>query len=839
MQLSYAESSVNHPSPVNILLIDDDDVDRQKILRLLKRVPISCHVSEGSSAKEAIALIKHHSFQCAILDYQLQDALGSDLLELIKDHNELPVPIIMISGNSDEHVVASVMREGVFDYLPKRSLALENLHSTLQNALNWARLESTIKEQHSRIYQLTEGLPQLAWTCLPDGRCDFVNHRWSEFTGLTESVQLADIWQNVVHQDDRLRFAQTWEKCLQEGADLRINIRLRKADGAFRWFDTRATAQRNEKNAIVRWLGSSTDITEFELTRQALSASEQRFHAAFDYAPLGMALVDLEGRILQTNSSLELLLGYDLDHPKNLEKLTNINMHKISHRDDLENEKHYLLELREKELSSIQYEKRLISLDEQTIYTQVSVALIHHGNIPPCYLYQFYDLSERKRYEQQLLHLAHFDSLTGLGNRAKFYQEIKHLITKSQRSACPFAVLFGDLDNFKQINDGLGHEAGDLLLRIVARRLQLSVRSGDHVARLGGDEFVLLLQDISKIEAVVAIAEKLILRIKQPARLRKQRVHVSISFGIALFPSDGDDAQTLLRNADSALYEAKENGRGGYQLYRKELTEVVHNRLKLNADIHRALDHHEFRLHYQPIVNLRSKKICSLEALIRWQHPEQGLVPPDKFIPFAMESNLINHIGEWVIFAACQQAAIWHKQGIRVPVAINISARQFHRNTLVGLIQKALCRYSFDPRYLTLEITEQMFLDNNSGNIEQINQLKDMGVKIALDDFGTGYSSLSYIIRFAPHYLKIDRSFVDKIGTGQEQDALVKAIIDLNKIMPMTIIAEGIETQAQEVFLRNLGCELGQGYKYSRPQPPELLAPLFHSLGVADTLSHS
>lgn len=819
-------------TPIKVMLIDDDDVDREKIRRLLGKLPMNLAISEGSSAKDALLLINNQIFNCAIIDYQLKDSLGSELVESIKKHNSEPTPIIMVSGNSDERVIANVIRDGVFDYLPKRSLAPDQLYQTLLQSLKWARNESLVKEQRLRVTQLTEGLPQMAWTCTADGSCDFLNRRWYEFTGRNESDQLGYGWLEQVHPQDKEQFVSAWTQCVRSGEELHINLRIRNNLNEYRWFDTRATPQRDTSGNIIRWLGSNTDITDIEITRQALATSEKRFHAAFDYAPLGMTLVNLGGTILQANASFHALLGFELDKLGQLSALTGTSIMEISHPDDIEAEKAELRELQSRNIPFVQFEKRLLARDLHVVHTQVSVALINSDAQPPCYLFQYYDLSERKRYEERLIQLAHFDPLTGLGNRTKLYEEISFLVQKSARSAAPFAILFGDLDHFKEINDGLGHEAGDLLLRIVARRLRKSVRRGDSVARLGGDEFVIIMQDVNKFEAVVTVAEKLIQRIKRPIRLGNNVVHVGISFGVALYPTDGDDAQTLLRNADSALYEAKKKGRGCHQLYRKELTEYVHNRLMLDADIRNALLREEFELYFQPVINLSTQTIESVEALIRWHHPVRGMVPPDEFIGYAQESGLINRIGEWVIQAACRRAALWRAQGHELAVAINISARQFYQSNLLELIQHALAANNLSPTHLILEITEQMFLENTQDNIRQINELKAAGLRISLDDFGTGFSSLGYILRFAPYYLKVDRSFVRQIGTGEEHDAMVKAIIGLNQILPMKVVAEGVETDAQEAFLRERGCGLVQGYRYAKPLPADQLIPLFEQLGI-------
>lgn len=811
--------------PIHLLLVEDDDVDLEKILRLLKQTLLKLTIVEANSAAQTLTLITKQQFDCAILDYQLKDAMGSELINKIQSHRSAPTPIIMISGNSDERIIADVMRDGVFDYLPKRHLDVEQLVNTLLAGLQWAESERLLKEDRIRFNQLAEGLPQLTWTCLPNGSCDFLNRRWCEYTGINEYEQLGYGWLQQVHPDDHDNLMRSWLKAVDTGDEMYCVFRIRRHDGEYRWFDSRATPQKDDDGEIIRWLGSNTDITDIELTRQALSNSEQLFHTAFDYAPLGMMMVAVNGSTIQANPALRQLLGYHGD-------ATSIFMPKLLdlvHEEDINIMQFQLEKLRSEKLAFAQYEIRLIAQDNHTVPALISLAFINKSAGEPCYLLQIYDLSERKRYESQLIKLAHYDQLTGLGNRAKLHEEIDFLIQKSRRNSAPFAVLFGDLDHFKQINDGLGHEAGDQLLKTVARRLQKTLRHEDSICRLGGDEFVVLLQDVTRFEAVVAVAEKLIKKINKPIRLGTNKVHVGMSFGIALYPTDGDDAKTLLRNADSALYDAKAKGRGCSQLYRKELTEYVHNRLRLDSDLRKAISNHEFELYYQPIINLQTNQIASAEALLRWHHPTRGMVPPNEFIPYAQENGLIIPIGDWVIKQACADAAKWHSAGFPITVSINVSVRQFEQNNLFDLFSAALAEHKIPAEKLVVEITEQMFLENTENNLKQISELKHIGIRISLDDFGVGYSSLSYIVRFAPQYLKIDRSFVSRIGEAKEHDEMVNAIISLGKIIPMKIVGEGIEEESQRNFLSSRGCDMGQGYLFSRPVPQEKLLDLLHN----------
>jgi len=810
-----------------LLLIEDDDVDLEKMNRLLRKTLLKLRIMESNSAQHALGLLQQYQFDCVIVDYQLKDAVGSELIQKILNHKPTPTPVIMVSGNTDERVIADAMRDGLFDYLPKRNLDAELLRKTLQASQLWADAEHQAREDRLRFNQLAEGLPQLTWTCLPSGRCDFLNRRWCEYTGIPAEKQLDFGWLEQIHPDDRDYLMKAWTQAVESGKEMFVIFRIRRHDGQYRWFDTRAIPQKNDSGEIIRWLGSNTDITDVELTRQALANSEQLFQAVFDYAPLGMILVNIEGRIIKVNPALCQILGYDNHIFDNEREPLPTELNKFIGSQDLENTYFQLEKLRANSIRFVQFEAQLVTRNTHFVPTLISAAFINKFNDESCYLLQVYNLSERKRYESQLIKLAHYDTLTGLGNRAKLNQEIEFLIQKSHRTAAPFAVLFGDADHFKQINDGLGHEAGDQLLKIIARRLQKSLRHEDSVCRLGGDEFVILLQDVTKFEAVVAVADKLIKKIKKPVKLGANRVHIGMSFGIALYPTDGNDAKTLLRNADSALYDAKAKGRNCYQLYRKELTEYVHNRLLLDADLRKAISNREFELYYQPVINLDTGDMVSAEALIRWHHPTRGMVPPDEFISYAQETGLIIAMGEWIIHRACMQAMEWEKAGFPLAVSVNISARQFVQQNLISVIAQALTASKLPAARLIIEITEQMFLENTENNLRQISELKAMGIKISLDDFGIGYSSLSYIIRFAPQYLKIDRSFINRIGTAKEHDEMIKAIIGLSKIIPMQIVGEGIEEMSQQYFLHSHGCNLGQGYLFSRPLPQQKLLEFF------------
>lgn len=805
---------------IKVLVIDDDDVDREKILRLLKKIPLDVSVKEGSSAKDATSLINEFEFDCAILDYQLKDALGSDIVNLMKKRNAHPVAIIMVSNNTDQQLVANVVRDGVFDYLPKQYLAVENLHQSLINGLEWAHHEQIIREDSERLEQLGQGLPHLIWSCDTLGNCEFLNRKWLDYTGKSITTHLGHGWIEAIHVEDQTEFLSKWIESLKLKTPFYSKSRMQKSTGEYEWFDIRSNPHVDKNQNVIRWLCSATNIHELEMINRALVVSENQFHACFDNSPIPMLLIAETGDVIQHNDAFIKLLGVGREYTVDNIKQILSEDHHLDHKDKIK-------DLKILSNAHVEFETVYVGQLERKIPALVYAAAIEGPQSVNLFLLQIFDLTDLKNREQELIRLAHFDTLTNLFNRARLYQELNGLITRYERHKIPFAILFGDVDHFKQINDGFGHDIGDYVLRVVARRLKKILRQDDMIARLGGDEFIILLDGVNRYEVVASIAEKILSSIVKPIRIQgSQKIHINMSLGIGLFPSDGHDAATLLRNADSALYEAKNNGRGRFQLYRKELTDFVHYRLQLDSDLRKAIAGSQFELYFQPVINLSTNKIASAEALIRWNHPKRGLVLPGDFIPFSEESDLINRIGNWVIHEAVRCQAEINNAGFNLPIAVNVSAKQFQQGDIVNQFKDALKNYSILPEQFTIEITEQLFLERTEYNLQQVNRLKECGFKISLDDFGVGYSSLSYILRFTPDQLKIDRSFIDQIGKTREHNEMVRAIIGLSKIRPMKIIAEGIETDAQKWFLIENECDFAQGYFFYKPMPLSQLIQL-------------
>jgi diguanylate cyclase (GGDEF)-like protein/PAS domain S-box-containing protein len=431
------------------------------------------------------------------------------------------------------------------------------------------------------------------------------------------------------------------------------------------------------------------------------------------------------------------------------------------------------------------------------------------------------DISERKRSEARLQQAVNYDALTGLPNRTLFLDRLAQAISRTFWRKRLVAVLLLNLNRFKLINDTLGHNIGDKLLKAVSERFVTCVRDGDTVARLGGDEFGVILEDIAVAQDVLIIVQKVLEAFKRPFVLENRELFADPGVAISLCPNDGEDAEALLKNADTAMSRAKELGKS-YQFFSPEMNAKATKRLVLESSLRRALERREMLLHYQPRVDLTTGQITGMEALVRWEHPDLGLVPPAEFIPLAEETEVIIPLGEWVLRTACLQTKIWTENGFRhMPVAVNLSPRQFRHQDLVEVVERVLKATNLEPRFLELELTESVLLENIETTIGTLHQFQKMGIQIAIDDFGTGYSSLSYLKRFPINCLKIDRSFVADIPADPDNAAIVKAIITLAGSLNLKVIAEGVETMKQLEFLRSTGCHEMQGYLFSKPVPVE------------------
>lgn len=437
------------------------------------------------------------------------------------------------------------------------------------------------------------------------------------------------------------------------------------------------------------------------------------------------------------------------------------------------------------------------------------------------------DISEHIQMQEGLQHMTHHDALTDLPNRNLFLDRLQQALTRARWHNRLVAVIFLDLDRFKDINDKLGHAVGDQLLLQLSERLSNSVRDGDTIGRFGSDEFAILMDDIDSDKHMSSLAKKLLDTLAQPFKIKKQELFVTASIGVSIYPNDGEDAETLLRNADIAMYRAKELGKNNYQFYSDNLSAQVFERLTLENHLRRAVEQNEFILYYQPQLDARKQRITGVEALLRWHHPDLGLVSPNNFIPHLEETGLIEQVGDWLLETACRQSREWHDAGWSyVHMSVNISGRQFNNPNFISSVHNIISTTNINPEFLELEITESVLMRNASATINALHSLKELGVRFAIDDFGTGYSSLSYLRRFPIDTIKIDRSFIHDVTDNPDDAAIASAIIVMAQSLSLNVIAEGVENQKQLDFLSSHNCHYFQGNFFSRPLPADELTQL-------------
>jgi diguanylate cyclase (GGDEF)-like protein/PAS domain S-box-containing protein len=561
--------------------------------------------------------------------------------------------------------------------------------------------------------------------------------------------------------------------------------------------------------------GTGKDVTAQIVTAGLLRENEARLRAMIDAAPDAVVSIDERGRIVEFNPAAERTFGYARAEVigRDMQALLIPPDHRGNHGRGLASHS-------SSEAASILNQRREVPAlrkDGSTFPASIAVVCTRSEGAT-LYTAFLRDISESKAAQQRLLLLAHYDSLTGLPNRVLFYDRLTQLLLQSQRNGWTGALLFIDLDRFKLVNDTLGHHGGDELLRQVALRLQDCLRPGDTVGRLGGDEFALILANIAQPQDAELVAEKLMYAFRKPFEVGGHEIFVTVSVGITVFPGDGVDADLLIRHADAAMYRAKDEGRNAFQFFSGEALVQASGRLSLESSLRRALDRGEFRLHYQPRIDLRSGEIVGLEALLRWQKSDGELVAPGTFVPVLEETGLILPVGDWVMRAACAQIQQWQAAGVAcVPVAVNLSPRQLRVRSLADRLGRMLEQHGVEARLLELEITETSLMRDPDEAVRLLAEIRRPGVRIAIDDFGTGYSSLGYLKRFPLDYLKIDRSFVRDVTSDPDDASIVRTIITMAHELGLRVVAEGVETESQLAFLTDHGCEEAQGFLFSRP----------------------
>lgn len=690
---------------------------------------------------------------------------------------------------------------------------------TLRDMTKHKQAQEALRKSEERYRNILESIEDGYFEVDLQGNFTFFNNSLSESLGYLNQDLLNMNYRQYLDAENARKVFAAFNKVFRTQVPTKeVDWHINRSDGSKLFSEASVSSILDSQGKVSGFRGIVRDVSQRKEAEEALRQSESKYRLVFENTPLGILHFDGQGRIVTCNDSLvqivgsfkkETLIGFNLLHLPET-GLANAIRQALN-------------------CQSAYYQGNFQSIaagKPTPIEAQIAPVMSDDGS-PLGGVIIVSDITERKHYEETIRHLAYHDALTGLPNRLLIHDRIAVALPQSRRQNQMLALFYLDLDNFKIINDTLGHMVGDQLLQEVAQRLKSLVREGDTVARMGGDEFMFLFPGINQAPDAERIADKILESFALPFKMDGHEIHITASIGISLFPTDGQDVETLIKNADSALYRAKEQGRSNHQVFTPAMNEAFMERVTVAKDLRLALDQEDLILHYQPLIEMKSGRIVGMEALVRWQHPKNGLVLPERFIHVAEETGLIIPLEKWVLRTACRQNKWWQDSGLaKIRVAVNISGRHFWQQDLVDTVAEILEETGLDPKYLELEITESIAIRNAERVSEVLQHLRNLGIQIALDDFGTGYSSLSYLRNLPLDSLKIDQSFIRELGQGATGLAISQAVISLARTLDLRVTAEGVEKPEQVAALANLQCDQIQGYLICRPQPPHCISHL-------------
>lgn len=744
----------------------------------------------------------------------------------------MPTSIWLMQFGGREHLSMALI---VLAYLGFLLMLMRQMNHMIFDTLSTSRqnveLTASVKESDQRMFRFFESAPGFFFTATlyPDGRIcmPFTSVGIVELLGI-ESEEVVDSIQallDIVYPEDVLRFRSAQIHSQRSLSPLRLEFRISHARKGERWIELRSLPH-GEPDGSTSWHGFMHDITERKRMEEELIAREHESRTLIENSPDNITRYTRDGRRVFVNSAFGAMVEGGVDallgkKPTEFPGGANAKAYEEK-----------IAEVHETG-ESAEFELRWTGSDGREVCSHVRLIAERdsRGEVATV-LAVGRDITDIHSYRQKIHQMAFYDTLTELPNRYSFNERLKRMLTEAFWHRQQAVVMLLDLDRFKTVNDTMGHPAGDELLREAAVRLTDCVRADDMVARLGGDEFAILLPEMPAGTDLGRIAGKILDAFRTPFTLESKEVFVSASIGIAVYPDDSNDADDLIKQADTAMYLAKRTGRNNFRFYSRELTVMAKERFELESELRRAVERNEMELYFQPKVWLADGALIGSEALLRWNHPQRGMVLPEQFIGIAEDCGLIVEIGEWVLREACQTACEWNAPTMSLhKVAINLSARQFQSGDLVKTVNRILEETNCQPEWIELEITESMLLDEHGEVLEILNQFQEIGIAIAIDDFGTGYSSLSYLARYPINTLKIDRLFVGSIESDMYRAELVKAVISIAHSLGQFVVAEGVDSAEQAIHLRKLGCQIAQGYLYSKPMPRAKFKSLLVSFG--------
>ncbi|TCV87439.1 EAL domain-containing protein [Sulfurirhabdus autotrophica] len=818
------------------LLIDDNPDDRALAIRELQREFANLQTVSATDMQSFQHQIALNDLDLIITDYHLQWSDGLTILRMVKE--TLPnCPVIMFTGTGSEEIAVEAMKIGLDDYVlksPKHYALLTSRARSILESRNQKTLlkiaKNELMESETQLRTIIESEPECVKIIGSNGRLKFMN---ASGLAMIDADSLAQVvgqrMDSLILPEYQKAFNDLTKRVL-EGHKGLLEFEITGLKGRHRWLETHAAPLVSPTTGNTSLLAITRDITEQKLAK----SSQERLNSIINSTTDFIGLADNSGHMLYWNQAGRDVLGISADQDISQTSITDILPSWAAE---------IVLKTGIPTASTEgAWSGEYAIFDKKGTEIPVSSVIIGHKKIDGSIDYFsaiMRDISERTQHKAMLDYLANHDTLTGLPNRALFVEHIKQELLDTTNSSKLMAVIFINLGRFKAINDALGHDIGDRLLQVVAERLNMNLRHVDSIGRIGGDEFALVLPFIDRASEITGMAEKFLHLFDHAFVIENHELFLNVNIGIALYPNDADKAEDLIQQAAIAMGRAKELGiKNSYQFFSPEMNASAMQRLSLDNALHHALERNEFLLFYQPQIDISKGTIVGMEALIRWQHPEHGLISPLNFIPLAEETGLIIEIGEWVVRTACLQNKAWQDMGLpHVQVSVNLSGFQFTPN-LAPSILAILKESRLDPRYLELEITESTLMQNTEATLSTIKLLNDAGLNFAIDDFGTGYSSLSYLKRFPISTLKIDQSFVRDVTTDPSDAALTGAIIAMAHSLNINIIAEGVETIEQIDFLTRHHCNTMQGYYFSKPLPAEQFSRLLAE-GISQKQIHT
>ena len=806
-----------------IVVVEDERIValnlQQRLIKLGYEVP-----AMAVSARQALNAVETTQPDIVLMDIHIEgDVDGIDAAASIND--KFHTPVIYLTAYSEENTLRRARKTKPYGYLLK-PFSERELHATIQMALERRKFEVALSDNEQRLrlaleaanmgeWELTEhsSHPQMLYA----GQADIIfGYPEQTFSGSREQFM------NLVLEPDQAIVNAAIDQSLRDNATIDVEFRSATTDATPRWLRLQGKMLAQAQHQL-RIIGVIQNVTERKQAEERLQQASTVFDATQD----GILILDPQIRVVACNNSFSQISGYSADDMLGKPPY-------LLQRDTLRREQPLALQQVYTHGGQWRGEIKVTRKNGEEFPALATIVTVYdRSNVKSHFILVLTDLTAVRSAEQKLQYLAHHDPLTDLPNRLLTIERLNQALLRGKRHSERVAVFFIDLDNFKWVNDSLGHSIGDRLLQTVSKRMIRCLRADDTIGRLGGDEFLIVLDPVDSVQSVALVAHKLLNAVSEPLHLEGHTIEVSCSVGIALFPDDGYQSEDLIRAADTAMYAAKEHGRNNCEFFTPAMMEKAQRYLALNHDLHRGFQAGELRLFYQPQISLRDGDIVTLEVLLRWQHPQRGLLAASEIIPVAEDCGMIVDIGTWVLRESCAQLARWRDAGIvNARVAVNVSALQIHKRNFVEIIEEIFSASGIDAGSCEIEITEST-LQHETNCITMLQQLKAMGVGITIDDFGTGHSCLSSIKLLPISKLKIDKSFVRDIVNDENDIAITQAIIAVAHKLGLQVVAEGVETREQEALLREHGCDIAQGYLYYRPMPTEQVTALLAGHGIS------